>query len=115
MAAGVFFLVARRVLAAAFAAPHPTLSATWGEGGVQYLRSWPIALGATLAALVFAVHPLRVESVAWITERRDVLCTLFYMLAVLAYLRGVEGGRELGGGWRRSRPSSLPFCPSPCP
>jgi len=43
-------------------------------------------LGAIVAALFFAVHPLRVESVAWITERRDMLSTLFYLLTVLAYL-----------------------------
>ena len=100
MGAGVFFLVARRLLASAFAPPHPAVSPSGNEGDVQSLGGWPIALGAALAALVFAVHPLRVESVAWITERRDVLCTLFYMVAVLAYVRGVEGGRGLGGGWR---------------
>jgi tetratricopeptide (TPR) repeat protein len=46
-----------------------------------------IGLGALVAALFFAVHPLRVESVAWVTERRDVLSALFYLLTVLAYLR----------------------------
>jgi tetratricopeptide (TPR) repeat protein len=45
------------------------------------------ALGAGLAALVFAVHPLRVESVAWVTERRDVLSAPLLLLAVLAWLR----------------------------
>ena len=44
-------------------------------------------LGAVVAALLFAVHPLRVESVAWVTERRDVLSALFYLLTVLAYLK----------------------------
>ena len=38
-------------------------------------------------AALFAVHPLRVESVAWITERKDVLSGLFWMLAMLAYVR----------------------------
>jgi protein O-mannosyl-transferase len=38
-------------------------------------------------ALFFAIHPLRVESVAWITERRDVLSGAFYLLTVLAYLQ----------------------------
>ncbi len=45
-------------------------------------------LGAFLAALVFALHPLRAESVAWVTERRDVVSGLFYLLAILAYARG---------------------------
>jgi protein O-mannosyl-transferase len=43
-------------------------------------------LGAAVSALVFALHPLRVESVAWATERRDVLSGLFYALTILAYL-----------------------------
>jgi Tfp pilus assembly protein PilF len=38
-------------------------------------------------ALLFAIHPLHVESVAWVTERKDVLSTLFWLLAMLAYLR----------------------------
>jgi Flp pilus assembly protein TadD len=44
-------------------------------------------LGAGFAALLFAIHPLRAESVAWITERRDVLSGSFYLAAVVAYLR----------------------------
>jgi tetratricopeptide (TPR) repeat protein len=53
-----------------------------------------LVLGAAFAALVFAVHPLRVESVAWATERRDVLSTLFYLLAILAYLRWGEAAAD---------------------
>jgi hypothetical protein len=48
---------------------------------------WPTILGAAVAALLWSVHPLRVESVAWITERRDVLSGCFLLLASLAYLR----------------------------
>lgn len=46
-------------------------------------RLWPGAL----VAILFAVHPLRVESVAWASERKDVLSGLFWMLTLLAYAR----------------------------
>ncbi len=46
-----------------------------------------------VVALLFAVHPLRAESVAWITERKDVLSTLFWMLATNAWLGFVETGQ----------------------
>jgi hypothetical protein len=38
-------------------------------------------------AALFAVHPLRVEAVAWVTERREVLCACFGLLALMAYVR----------------------------
>ncbi|MBI5773779.1 MAG: tetratricopeptide repeat protein [Verrucomicrobia bacterium] len=44
----------------------------------------------TVGALAFALHPMRVESVAWATERRDVLSGLFYILTVVAYVRWSE-------------------------
>jgi Flp pilus assembly protein TadD len=40
---------------------------------------------AAFVAAVFAIHPLRVESVAWVAERKDILSTMFWMLAVFAY------------------------------
>ena len=46
--------------------------------------------GAWFAAAVFAVHPLHVESVVWIIGRKDMLATLFYLAAVLAYIRCAE-------------------------
>jgi len=48
---------------------------------------------ATVAAL-FAVHPLRVESVAWVAERKDVLCALFFFLAILFYARWTESQKR---------------------
>jgi protein O-mannosyl-transferase len=49
-----------------------------------------LRLSALVAALFFAIHPLRVESVAWATERRDVLSGLFFLLTVLMYLKAVD-------------------------
>ena len=46
--------------------------------------------GAWMVAAMFAVHPLHVESVAWVIERKDVLSGLFYLAAVLAWMRFVE-------------------------
>ncbi len=43
--------------------------------------------GAFIAAMLFAVHPVQVESVAWITERKNVLCGVFYFSAFLAWIR----------------------------
>lgn len=57
--------------------------------------------GAALAALLFALHPQRVESVAWISDRATLLCATFYLLAVLAYLRAAgsaDGRRRMGWG-----------------
>lgn len=50
---------------------------------------------ALLAGLLYGLHPLRVEPVAWITGRGDLLATFFLLLAVLAYLRAAsaESGR----------------------
>ena len=43
--------------------------------------------GALLGAALFALHPVQVESVAWVTERKNVLSGLFYFAAFLAYLK----------------------------
>ncbi len=46
-----------------------------------------------VVAALFGVHPVHVESVAWVSERKDVLSTLFLLLTVWAYARYVEAGR----------------------
>src|SRR2546425_17467 len=79
----VVFFLARRFL---------TLALPRASG-----RGHALTVSAGFAALVFAIHPLRVESVAWATERRDVLSGLFYLLTLLTYLRACErGARGLG-------------------
>ena len=49
--------------------------------------------GAWVAAAVFAIHPIHVESVAWIIERKDVLSGMFYLLAATAWVRFAEQPR----------------------
>jgi tetratricopeptide (TPR) repeat protein len=54
---------------------------------------WPggvCRLGGFAAALLWGVHPMRVEAVSWLTGRRDVLSGLFLLLTVLAYVRATE-------------------------
>src|SRR5437016_893432 len=80
----VFFFVVHRILTLALPSPSE--------------RGHALAVAAGFAALVFAIHPLRVESVAWVTERRDVLSGLFYLSAILMYLRACERGAR-GRGW----------------
>jgi protein O-mannosyl-transferase len=77
-----FFFLARELL-----------SISTGSGEKQ-VAVW---IGAAVSALVFALHPLRVESVAWTTERRDVLSGLFYTLTILVYLHAWKRDKLLGG------------------
>lgn len=74
--AGLFYLVAVRLLDAA--------------RGAMGASAWTIRISAAVAALVFAIHPQRVESVAWITDRGTLVSGALYLLAVLGYLRAVE-------------------------
>ncbi|MEZ5426003.1 MAG: tetratricopeptide repeat protein [Pyrinomonadaceae bacterium] len=49
---------------------------------------------SALVAALFAVHPAHVESVAWVSERKDVLSTCFWLLTMLAYSRYAEGNKD---------------------
>ncbi len=58
-----------------------------------FRRMTGAAWRSLVLAALFGLHPLRVESVAWITERKDVLSTLFWMLTLWAYVKYVEAGQ----------------------
>ena len=61
-------------------------------GGIGLLWAWP-------AAAVFALHPQRLESVAWIAERKDVMCGAFYFWSLYCYLTATDNS---GNGRRRA-------------
>lgn len=52
--------------------------------------------GAWVGAALFALHPVNVESVAWITERKNTLCMFFYLCAILAWMKDEDGEKK---GW----------------
>ncbi|MEP6494412.1 MAG: tetratricopeptide repeat protein [bacterium] len=87
----VFYFLACRLLRLAVsptAGPEASEAPAAGDGVT-------ISATAALAALLFAIHPLRVESVAWVTERRDVVSLFFYLLSVLSYIRSCERGQNI--------------------
>ena len=84
----VLFLVARRLLASGATRRIAARGAQTAQPHADEATTLTIA--AAFAALLFSVHPLRVESVAWATERRDVLSLLFALICVLSYLRSAE-------------------------
>ena len=69
----VFYLIALRLL-----------------GKASTLTGGTLRAAGVMAALFFALHPLRAESVAWVTERRDVLSGLFFLLTILLYLAAAD-------------------------
>ncbi len=50
-------------------------------------------LTAMVVSILFAIHPMHVESVAWVSERKDVLYAAFYLLSLNAYLQYIENGQ----------------------
>jgi len=69
-----------------------------GAGSDPTLRGNGVRLAAGLATLLFAIHPLRAEPVAWVSARGSILGGLFLVLTTWAHLRACDGPR-LRRGW----------------
>ncbi|RPI55298.1 MAG: hypothetical protein EHM55_08315, partial [Acidobacteria bacterium] len=72
---------------------------------VRILRHLAVP-GALVAGLIFALHPVSVESVAWISEQKNTLSAVFYLASAYVYLRFVDrggGSHHRGGGSNRLR------------
>jgi len=61
---------------------------------IYFLTNRKLFAAATVA-LLFAIHPMHVESIAWIAERKDVLYTCFFLSGLITYLRYLEKGKVL--------------------
>ncbi len=55
-----------------------------------------ILIAAGVTGLLFGIHPVHVESVAWVSERKDLLCALFFLLSVLAHIKAVKRTGQSG-------------------
>lgn len=65
------------------------------------LTGQTITIAAGIAGLLFGLHPIHVESVAWVAERKDLLYSLFYMMSIMAYLRFGRDSDAVEAGTRR--------------
>jgi len=70
--------------------------------GYPFRKDNNALFAAFLAAMLFAVHPQHVESVAWVAERKDLLCQLFLLLSMLAYVRYLTCSEDLKKRWFRA-------------
>jgi protein O-mannosyl-transferase len=57
------------------------------NGAALFPDDWAILIAGGTAGLLFGLHPIHVESVAWITERKDLLCALFFLLSITWYAK----------------------------
>jgi protein O-mannosyl-transferase len=69
-----------------------------GPGRTSFLSERTILLAAGVTGLLFGLHPLHVESVAWAAERKDLLCALFFLLSIISYMEYGESRQSTAGG-----------------
>ena len=67
------------------------------SGRPSFLNDRAILIAGGTTGLLFGLHPVHVESVAWVAERKDLLCALFFLLSITAYTK-YAGSKESGVG-----------------
>ncbi len=96
----VVVLVMRLVKASETSAPRSAF---------PLLNETGMLIAGGVTGLLFALHPLHVESVAWVADRKDLLCALFFLLSLRAYISDASGADKEGvqqnslPGWFRSQ------------
>lgn len=79
---------------------------TTNKGQVSFMDNRTILIAGGITGSLFGLHPVHVESVAWVSERKDLLCALFFMLSIMAYVSFVipncsESSCKRGSGQAR--------------
>jgi protein O-mannosyl-transferase len=69
-----------------------------------FLSDKTVLVAAGVTGLLFGIHPVHVESVAWVSERKDLLCALFFLLSIMSYVK-YAGSGESGAADRKSEGS----------
>jgi tetratricopeptide (TPR) repeat protein len=76
------------------------------KGPAAFLRERAVLVTGGITGVLFGLHPLHVESVAWVAERKDLLCAFFFLLSIMFYSKFV---RMLANGAARKDPASRFF------
>jgi tetratricopeptide (TPR) repeat protein len=85
--------------------PHPPVSLRGGTEDTGVISGTPALITAATTGLLFGLHPIHVESVAWVSERKDLLCATFFLLSVMVYMQFITPSSPSIGkrGWRSRR------------
>jgi energy-converting hydrogenase Eha subunit A len=81
------------------------------NGPASFLNDRTTMIAAGVTGLLFGIHPVHVESVAWVAERKDLLCALFFLMSIMAYVKAV---RRMGHGAESERLTLGAMLPALC-
>ncbi len=84
---------------------------TTGSGHPAFLNERTMLIAAGATGLLFGLHPVHVESVAWVAERKDLLCALFFMLSIMMYVQSAQrtGQRAEGVVSKTATPGAMRY------